>query len=83
MEGRIQRILLGLVCAILFAGPAYAEKPELLELEPLIVREEERRDVDVDQIDRKLGSRVQRWGHARRGLWFRYVVKFPRGLSRD
>lgn len=51
MEGRIQRILLGLVCAILFAGPAYAEKPELLELEPLIVREEERRDVDVDQID--------------------------------
>lgn len=51
MEGRIQRILLGLFCAVLGTGQAFAEKPELLELEPLVVREEERRDVDVDQID--------------------------------
>lgn len=50
MEGRIQRILLA--AALLAAMPwAQAAQPEELELEPLVVREPERRDVDVDAID--------------------------------
>lgn len=56
MEGRFQRILLkaaGFGCmALLLAAPiANAAQPEDLELEPLVVREPERREVDVDAID--------------------------------
>lgn len=60
MEGRIQRIFLsgwGLRSVILMLGifgaalPANAAQPEDLELEPLAVREPERREVDVDAID--------------------------------
>lgn len=52
MEGRIQRILLTLVClAGTAGGGAMAAEPRDLELEPLVVREPERRDVDVDAID--------------------------------
>lgn len=63
MEGRIQRIFLSprkalwlqaaAVAAVLLAiaAPADAAQPEELELEPLVVREPERREVDVDAID--------------------------------
>ena len=66
MEGRLQRILLTpqvarssvrggatllMAAAVLFPLPALAAEAEDLELEPLIVREPERRDVDVDAID--------------------------------
>lgn len=56
MEGRFQRILLkaaGFGCMVLLlAAPiANAAQPEDLELEPLVVREPERREVDVDAID--------------------------------
>ncbi|NKB97575.1 MAG: outer membrane beta-barrel domain-containing protein [Pseudomonadales bacterium] len=55
MESRIQRFLLnlfiGFTGVLVGTTPAFAAKPEALELEPLIVREEERRDVDVDRID--------------------------------
>ena len=33
------------------ASPAWGAQPEELELEPLVVREPERREVDVDQLD--------------------------------
>lgn len=58
MESRIQRIFLMpvtrcvlLLVSILGAFPAFAEKPEDLELEPLVVRETEVREVNVDAID--------------------------------
>ncbi|MDA1074553.1 MAG: outer membrane beta-barrel domain-containing protein [Proteobacteria bacterium] len=57
MESRLQRIFLTLIRGIvvflfLQAGPAFADpKVEALELEPLIVREPDRRTVDIDQID--------------------------------
>lgn len=64
MESRFQRIFLipnilnaprvALAAALLLsigATPVFAEKPELLELEPLVVRENEVREVDVDKID--------------------------------
>lgn len=53
MEGRIQRILLTAVVALCGSGlqTAIAAQPEELELEPLVVREPERREVDVDAID--------------------------------
>ena len=57
MESRIQRIFLNaqraLVIMVMVASApvALAEKPEDLELEPLIVRETPAREVDVDAID--------------------------------
>jgi len=56
MEGRIQHFFLGPaglgLLGLLLATPAtQAAQPEDLELEPLVVREPERRDVDVDSID--------------------------------
>jgi outer membrane beta-barrel protein len=49
MESRLQRILLTLLC--LGWTPAFAAQPGDLELEPLVVRQPERREVDVDAID--------------------------------
>jgi outer membrane beta-barrel protein len=55
MESRIQRFLLdiclGFFCMLVGTVPALAAKPEALELKPLIVREAERRDVNVNRID--------------------------------
>ncbi|MFT7652030.1 MAG: outer membrane beta-barrel protein [Candidatus Azotimanducaceae bacterium] len=54
MESRFQRIFLKPLLFAVTVGSAFgawAEKPELLELEPLVVREAEVREVDVDQID--------------------------------
>lgn len=57
MESRIQRIFLNMarfgaaIWVALAAQSAFAEKPEELELEPLVVRENEVREVDVDAID--------------------------------
>lgn len=56
MEGRIQRFLLTVMAALAAASltgtpGALAAAPEALELEPLVVREPQRRDVDVDAID--------------------------------
>jgi outer membrane beta-barrel protein len=54
MEGRIQHFLLACCAAaslLALAPAALAAKAEDLELEPLVVRETERRDVDVDAID--------------------------------
>ena len=51
MESRLQRIFLSAIIALMAVPSAFAEKPESLELEPLVVRENERRDVDVDDID--------------------------------
>ncbi len=51
MEGRIQRIFLASLALAILAPLAHAAQPEELELEPLVVREPERRDVDVDAID--------------------------------
>ncbi len=51
MESRLQRIFLSAIMALMALPSAFAEKPESLELEPLVVRENERRDVDVDDID--------------------------------
>ena len=49
------RVLLGaLFGATLLAGvPALAANPDELELEPLVVREPERRNVDVDKLDKE------------------------------
>lgn len=51
MEGRIQRIFLAWLVLVFLAPLAHGAQPEELELEPLVVREPERRDVDVDAID--------------------------------
>lgn len=54
MESRIQRLLItaALACiGSLGALPAAAADTDGLELEPLIVREPERREIDVDKID--------------------------------
>lgn len=58
MESRLQRIFLIRICATLLvlcgittSLHAAEPKPEDLELEPLIVREPERRPVDVDALD--------------------------------
>jgi len=53
MEGRIQRIFLIALVVVCGSGlsTANAAQPEELELEPLVVREPERREVDVDAID--------------------------------
>lgn len=52
MESRIQRIFLSLVLVV-SAMPAWAAEPEELELEPLVVREPERRPVEIDALDRE------------------------------
>lgn len=52
MESRIQRVLVAaLLSATLAAPAAYAVEAEDLEIEPLVVREPERREVDVDELD--------------------------------
>jgi len=51
MVSRIQLLLVGTLAALLQAPPARAADPKDLELEPLVVREPERRDVKVDEID--------------------------------
>lgn len=50
MESRIQRVFVTLLLAMP-AAPAMAVEAEELELEPLVVREPERREVDVDELD--------------------------------
>lgn len=62
MESRFQRIhvVLGRAAAVLAqcsivaalaATASAATDPEALELEPLVIREEDRREVDIDQLD--------------------------------
>ncbi len=55
MESRFQRIFLtALMLAFFttsFTTPVNAAEPEQLELEPLVVREPERREVDIDELD--------------------------------
>jgi outer membrane beta-barrel protein len=55
MESRIQRVLVTLALAggaCLSPVVCFADtKPEALELEPLVVREPERREIKVDEID--------------------------------
>ena len=51
MDSRIQLLLVGILAASLQAPTAHAADPKDLELEPLVVREPERRDVKVDEID--------------------------------
>ena len=62
MESRLQRIFLvsgaGLakrfmasILMCLIALPALSAQPSALELEPLLVREPERRDVEIDELD--------------------------------
>ena len=51
MDSRIQLLLVSALAALLPALPAVAAEPKELELEPLVVREPERREIDVDQID--------------------------------
>ena len=51
MDSRIQFVLVAALAAWLPAPGAHAAQPKDLELEPLVVREPERREVKVDQID--------------------------------
>ena len=51
MDSRIQLLLVGTLAALLQAPAARAADPKDLELEPLVVREPERRDVKVNEID--------------------------------
>jgi outer membrane beta-barrel protein len=51
MVSRIQLFLVGTLAALLQAPAATAAEPKDLELEPLVVREPERREVKVDDID--------------------------------
>ncbi len=51
MESRIQRFLIGFLVALVATGASAATKVEDLELEPLVVREPERREIRVEQID--------------------------------
>ncbi len=55
MESRIQRIFLVLAMGVACASPGAfaATDPNELELEPLVVREPERREVDVDKLDKE------------------------------
>jgi len=59
MESRFQHFLLIMVrvllaATLLGAAPVFAATdPDQLELEPLVVREPERREVDVDALDRE------------------------------
>jgi outer membrane beta-barrel protein len=51
MDSRLQRFLVVALVSLLPASIAVAAQPKDLELEPLVVREPERRDIDVDDID--------------------------------
>ncbi len=51
MESRFQRIFLTTLMLAFLTAPAFAAQPEQLELEPLVVREPERREVDIDELD--------------------------------
>jgi outer membrane beta-barrel protein len=54
MESRLQRIFLAACTSVLLLTMGYANAavdPDQLELEPLLVREPERRQVEVDQLD--------------------------------
>ncbi len=51
MDSRLQRFLVVALVSLLPASIAVAAQPKDLELEPLVVREPERREIDVDQID--------------------------------
>ena len=55
MESRIQRIFLVLTMGAAWVSPGAfaATDPNELELEPLVVREPERREVDVDKLDKE------------------------------
>ncbi|MCZ6887919.1 MAG: outer membrane beta-barrel domain-containing protein [Gammaproteobacteria bacterium] len=53
MEGRIQRIFVAGVLVAMAGIPTFAAKPDDLELEPMVVREPERREINVDKIDRE------------------------------
>ena len=50
MESRIQRLFLT-VALVVAAAPGIAEESESLDLEPLIVREPERREVEINRLD--------------------------------
>ena len=51
MDSRIQRFLIAGLVALLPAPIAIAAQPKDLELEPLVVREPDRREINVDEID--------------------------------
>jgi outer membrane beta-barrel protein len=51
MESRIQRFLVALALALAPCAASAADRVEALELEPLVVREPERREIRVDEID--------------------------------
>jgi outer membrane beta-barrel protein len=51
MDSRIQLFLVAALMASMSAPNAMAAQPKDLELEPLVVREPERREVKVDEID--------------------------------
>jgi outer membrane beta-barrel protein len=51
MDSRIQRIFIAVLATLMPATGAFAAQPKDLELEPLVVREPERREVKVDEID--------------------------------
>ena len=48
---KLSQALLGGILLSVCALPGFAAQPEDLELEPLLVREPERRDVDIDALD--------------------------------
>ncbi|MFV2091394.1 MAG: outer membrane beta-barrel domain-containing protein [Pseudomonadales bacterium] len=51
MESRIQYLLLALCLTAWMAPAAAGTKPDQLELEPLVVREPERREVNINKLD--------------------------------
>ena len=51
MDSRIQRFLIVVLASLLPASIAVAAQPKDLELEPLVVREPDRREIKVDDID--------------------------------
>ncbi|MCZ6618107.1 MAG: outer membrane beta-barrel domain-containing protein [Gammaproteobacteria bacterium] len=57
MESRIQHIFLAAIVAMgtlwVFPAAVAAPDPDELELEPLVVREPERREIDIDRLDKE------------------------------
>jgi outer membrane beta-barrel protein len=51
MDSRIQRFFIVALATLLPASIAVAAQPKDLELEPLVVREPDRREIEVDEID--------------------------------
>jgi outer membrane beta-barrel protein len=51
MDSRIQCVLVAVLAALMPAPAVFAAQPKDLELEPLVVREPERREVKVDELD--------------------------------